>query len=392
MDRLRPTTVFIAGQPARVSFDNDLGLYRGEFLALSGGADFYAPTTEQLPEEGRASLKLYLEVCQTKGVTPYAPHTLEELIKDEDPRVVEGASRKATALLRVEDIVRAAGREREVLPHAALAAEVPVIVDESGASMIPVEAFFRSRDSDRWRHWREATVRDVTLATELLAAAFRQQLHLFSPPLWQEVIAICHDAILGTQADDATQWSAIMATLGEIDLGRLANVALAQRALEEDAEAAHDAFRTLDDDTWASAASAESPVWALVREQRLLVGLADGRWVSCPLTWFPRLAGARLTERHALELSYLGIHWPAVDEDISTEGLLAGRGDLTAASGLRQAFLEAPHATVVETRQLQGRVCLSLSDGRCLGLPLSFCTLHGEGYRQLAPEARTDRR
>ena len=59
----------------------------------------------------------------------------------------------------------------------------------------------------------------------------------------------------------------------------------------------------------------------------LHVVLADGREVSAPLTWFPRLAGATAAQRSYWRLigRGVGIHWPDVDEDISVESLLAVR-------------------------------------------------------------------
>ena len=61
----------------------------------------------------------------------------------------------------------------------------------------------------------------------------------------------------------------------------------------------------------------------------LHVHLQDGRVLSVPLAWFPRLLAASAAELARYELSPRGIHWDALDEDISIEGLLAGRGDLT---------------------------------------------------------------
>lgn len=59
------------------------------------------------------------------------------------------------------------------------------------------------------------------------------------------------------------------------------------------------------------------------------VSLSDGRILHVPLAWFPRLLKATPIERSEFELSHSGIHWEALDEDISVEGLLAGRGDQT---------------------------------------------------------------
>ena len=59
---------------------------------------------------------------------------------------------------------------------------------------------------------------------------------------------------------------------------------------------------------------------------RLIVDLADGRSISVPSAWFPRLLHATSQERENWEIAGAGsgIHWPDVDEDLSVEGLLLG--------------------------------------------------------------------
>jgi len=61
-------------------------------------------------------------------------------------------------------------------------------------------------------------------------------------------------------------------------------------------------------------------------EHELVVDLVDGRRISVPLAWFPRLLHASVAERSRFELvgDGEGIHWPDVDEDISVRGLLLG--------------------------------------------------------------------
>jgi hypothetical protein len=58
----------------------------------------------------------------------------------------------------------------------------------------------------------------------------------------------------------------------------------------------------------------------------LTVDLADGRVISVPLLWYPRLHSATPEQRANWELcgGDYGIHWPDLDEDLSTEGLLRG--------------------------------------------------------------------
>lgn len=58
----------------------------------------------------------------------------------------------------------------------------------------------------------------------------------------------------------------------------------------------------------------------------LIVDLMDGRTISVPLAWYPRLLRATPKQRAAWETAGTGygIHWPEIDEDLSTEGLLRG--------------------------------------------------------------------
>jgi hypothetical protein len=64
-----------------------------------------------------------------------------------------------------------------------------------------------------------------------------------------------------------------------------------------------------------------------VSEDTLSVDLSDGRTISVPLEWFPRLLHAKPKERNNWRLIGRGhgIHWEDIDEDISVEGLLTGK-------------------------------------------------------------------
>ncbi|KMJ46959.1 MULTISPECIES: DUF2442 domain-containing protein [Xenorhabdus] len=64
-------------------------------------------------------------------------------------------------------------------------------------------------------------------------------------------------------------------------------------------------------------------------EYNMWVELSDARTLGVPLAWFPRLMHAPAIARENFELSPRGIHWDELDEDISVEGLLSGRGDIT---------------------------------------------------------------
>jgi predicted HicB family RNase H-like nuclease len=60
----------LEGYQAKIEYDEDIDLFRGEILGLSGGADFYGKTPEELRTEFKKSLQVYLEVCAEKGIEP----------------------------------------------------------------------------------------------------------------------------------------------------------------------------------------------------------------------------------------------------------------------------------------------------------------------------------
>lgn len=64
-----------------------------------------------------------------------------------------------------------------------------------------------------------------------------------------------------------------------------------------------------------------------VTGRALIVALRDGRTLSVPVEWYPRLAHGTPRERQRCEIigPGVGIHWPALDEDVSIQGLLLGR-------------------------------------------------------------------
>ncbi len=64
-----------------------------------------------------------------------------------------------------------------------------------------------------------------------------------------------------------------------------------------------------------------------VTEDSLVADLVDGRTISVPLAWYPRLLHGTPAERNHWRLigDGEGIHWPDLDEDVSIEGLLLGR-------------------------------------------------------------------
>jgi len=63
-------TMLINGYQAVITFDPDIQMFRGEFLGLNGGADFYAQDVQGLQREGATSLKVFLDACAEDGVDP----------------------------------------------------------------------------------------------------------------------------------------------------------------------------------------------------------------------------------------------------------------------------------------------------------------------------------
>jgi hypothetical protein len=57
------------------------------------------------------------------------------------------------------------------------------------------------------------------------------------------------------------------------------------------------------------------------------VNLSDGRIIGVPLAWSPRLLHSSEEQRDQVKISSRGLHWEALDEDVSVAGLLAGQGD-----------------------------------------------------------------
>jgi hypothetical protein len=82
--------------------------------------------------------------------------------------------------------------------------------------------------------------------------------------------------------------------------------------------------------------------WVRVTDDYLVVDLEDGRKLSVPIAWYPRLQVATESERNNWRLVGRGegVHWPDLDEDISTAGLIAGKPSAESAGSLKR-WLEA---------------------------------------------------
>ena len=75
-----------------------------------------------------------------------------------------------------------------------------------------------------------------------------------------------------------------------------------------------------------------------VTDETLVAHLADGRVITVPLNWYPRLQHATANERSHWELQVEGrhVHWPEIDEDLSIEDLLIGRPSAESDSSLNK--------------------------------------------------------
>ncbi|ANV90560.1 type II toxin-antitoxin system HicB family antitoxin [Picosynechococcus sp. PCC 8807] len=62
--------MILDGYRAKIEYDPELDLFRGEILGLNGGADFYGRNPEELRQEFKNSLAVFLEVCKEKGISP----------------------------------------------------------------------------------------------------------------------------------------------------------------------------------------------------------------------------------------------------------------------------------------------------------------------------------
>ncbi|MBN1284428.1 MAG: DUF2442 domain-containing protein [Anaerolineae bacterium] len=68
----------------------------------------------------------------------------------------------------------------------------------------------------------------------------------------------------------------------------------------------------------------DQPIAVNVRDGMLWVTLQDGRVIGTPLKWYPRLRNASPEQLTNVELGFVGVHWPDLDEDLSVRGMLAG--------------------------------------------------------------------
>ena len=86
---------FPGGYQAVISYDPEIEMFRGEFVGLNGGADFYAKDADSLKREGQTSLDVFLKMCDGDGVSP--KKRLGKFALRLDPEIYRQASVAAAA-------------------------------------------------------------------------------------------------------------------------------------------------------------------------------------------------------------------------------------------------------------------------------------------------------
>jgi hypothetical protein len=89
-------------------------------------------------------------------------------------------------------------------------------------------------------------------------------------------------------------------------------------------------------------------VGARVSDKFVVAILADGREVLTPLSWYPILANASFKDRQSFEITPFGIHWPALDEDLSIGGMLRGNKPRYKPEMLNNSNMEHPNSVYDE--------------------------------------------
>lgn len=86
----------IDGHQAVITYDPEIELFRGEFIGLNGGADFYAADVAGLQREGAISLTIFLRTCEEKGIEPFKNFSGKFVLRV-DPAIHEAAAVAAAA-------------------------------------------------------------------------------------------------------------------------------------------------------------------------------------------------------------------------------------------------------------------------------------------------------
>lgn len=93
--------MIIDGYRAVIQYDPDIEMFRGEFTGLNGGADFYADSVAKLRDEGKISLRIFLDECHQRGIKPtktYSGKFQVRLPEDLHKHAVDAATAKGQSL------------------------------------------------------------------------------------------------------------------------------------------------------------------------------------------------------------------------------------------------------------------------------------------------------
>jgi predicted HicB family RNase H-like nuclease len=101
-------TLEIDGHKAVIQFDPEAGMFRGEFLGLNGGADFYADSVEGLRREGSISLRVFLDTCHAQGIEPFRSFSGKFNIRIPEALHAEAVQTAAARGISLNDLVREA--------------------------------------------------------------------------------------------------------------------------------------------------------------------------------------------------------------------------------------------------------------------------------------------
>ncbi len=103
---------------AVIEFDPDIKMFRGEFVGLNGGADFYAESVAGLEKEGRRSLKVFLEMCRERGIEPRKSFSGKFVVRVPPKLHARATETAAARRVSLNELVKAA-LERETADDAA---------------------------------------------------------------------------------------------------------------------------------------------------------------------------------------------------------------------------------------------------------------------------------
>mgnify|MGYP001010531675 FL=1 len=89
--------MILNGFKAKIEYDPELDLFRGEILGLNGIADFYGKNPEELRKEFKKSLQTFLDICKEKGIEPYKEYSGKFSLKIAPELHAEIAARASAA-------------------------------------------------------------------------------------------------------------------------------------------------------------------------------------------------------------------------------------------------------------------------------------------------------